>query len=324
MERKRGLMDLSVIICTFNRSYNLRRCFEGLARQRDADQMAWEVVLVDNNSKDETARVAARLAGTLPIPMRYVFEGEQGLSAARNRGVRESLGRYLLFIDDDILVTPRWLRSAWDAFQASKADAVGGRIHLDPSVRLPEWIDEEMQGFLGHQDYGNHPCVLDGVHRYPFGGNMGVSRKAFFRVGGFDPAYGRKGEGKTRRELFKGMETHFFKRLALSGGTIVYEPAMLVYHRVEPHQLRRRYFRRIHFNAGYQKGFLDGLPAGRTVAGVPLYLLPQTARAMIKYIDQVARRGFSRAIRQEMNVGYFLGTLWGCFQRQLKHVGCDR
>ncbi|MBC7359371.1 MAG: glycosyltransferase family 2 protein [Desulfacinum sp.] len=304
-------MDLSVVICTFNRSYNLPRCLEGLAEQRDADGLDWEVVLVDNNSTDDTARVASRLADTLPLRMRYAFEGEQGLSAARNRGVREALGGYLLFIDDDIRVTPRWLRSAWDAFRASEADAVGGRIHLDPGVPLPAWIDGELRGFLGYQDYGDRPLVLDGLHRYPFGGNMGVTREAFLRVGGFDTSYGRKGEGKKAGELFKGMETHFFKRLAALGGKIFYEPAMVVYHKVEPHQLRRSYFRRIHFNAGYQKGFLDGLPAGRRAAGVPLYLLPQTLRALGLWAEAAFRRQPAGTLRREMILGHFLGQIAG-------------
>lgn len=315
-------MDVSVVICTYNRSGNLARCLGGLARQEDVQSLLWEVILVDNNSRDDTARVVQALARSLPLRLRYVFEGEQGLSAARNRGIREARGAVLAFIDDDILVTPRWLRSTWDAFQRSGADAAGGRIHLDPTVSLPQWVDEELRGFLGYQDYGPLPLILDGVTRYPFGGNMAVTRQAVERVGGFDPAYGRKGEGKTRRELFKGLETHFFKRLARAGATIVYEPAMLVYHRVERHQLRRTYLRRIHFNAGYLKAFLEGFPAQRTLAGIPLYLLPQTLRAFLKYaVYATAGSGSSRAIRQEMNVGYFLGALYGCFQRRRKNAG---
>ncbi|SMC26320.1 Glycosyltransferase, GT2 family [Desulfacinum hydrothermale DSM 13146] len=314
-------MDLSVVICTYNRSYNLPRCLEGLARQQDAAQISWEVVLVDNNSRDNTARVAKRLAKRLPLDLNYVFEGEQGLSAARNRGVRQARGRFLIFIDDDILVSSRWLRSAWDAFRSSGADAVGGRIHLDPGVPLPRWIDRELRGFLGHQDYGESPLFLDGITRYPFGGNMAVTRQAFHRVGGFDTSYGRKGEGKKAGELFKGMETNFFRRLAGLGGKIFYEPAMVVYHRVEPHQLRRSYFRKIHFNAGYQKGYLDGLPAGRRLAGVPLYLLPQTARACLKLLEAALRLDPAGTLRRQMILGHFLGQIAGSMNRHRKMRG---
>jgi len=317
-------MDVSVVICTYNRSYNLARCLGGLARQEGVESLLWEVVLVDNNSRDDTPRVVETLTRSLPLRIRYTFEAEQGLSAARNRGIREAQGRYLLFIDDDILVTPSWLRAAWNAFQNTGADAVGGRIHLDPNVSLPEWINRDLQGFLGYQDYGDRPFVLDGFEKYPFGGNMAVTREALVRVGGFNTQYGRKGEGKSRRELFKGEETHFFRRLARAGGTIVYEPAMLVYHRVEPHQLRPGYFRRIHFNAGYQKGFLEGVSAGRALAGVPLYLIPQTFRAMVKWLEMAVHRGPARAVRQEMNVGYFLGILYGSYQRHRTNAGGHR
>ena len=165
-------MEFTVIICTYNRASNLPRCLDALAAQQAVDGREWEVLVVDNNSTDNTPEVVADLAEKLPIKVRYAHESEQGLNYARNTGIRESMGKYFSYVDDDILVSPVWLTSLFEAFEANDADAVGGRIHLDPSITLPKWIrpDTDMLGFLGYQDFGENALRLDGNNRYPFGG----------------------------------------------------------------------------------------------------------------------------------------------------------
>jgi glycosyltransferase involved in cell wall biosynthesis len=305
-------MDISVIVCTYNRSFFLPDCFTHLACQEGTANIAWEVVVVDNNSTDDTQVVLARLAAAHPgVPLRWVLETEQGLSAARNRGIIVTDSPYLVFIDDDILVAPGWLAAVYRAFVDNDADAVGGRIHLSPSVALPTWIKSDMWGFLGHRDFGDAPFWMDGRNRFPFGGNMAFHRRALAAVGPFDVRYGRKGEGFKASELFKGEETDYFQRLTARGGRIYYEPAALVYHQVQPHQLEKRYFRTIHYNAGYQKAYHDTTPYRRRFFGVPLFLFPQTARAAGRYLRLLLTEGSDRAFRQRMTLGHFLGMISG-------------
>jgi glycosyltransferase involved in cell wall biosynthesis len=314
-------MDFSVIVCTFNRAGNLERCLSGLAGQHEAAGIAWEVLVVDNNSTDDTRKVVAELADRLPIRIRYLQEGQQGLNYARNAGVSASLGRCFAFVDDDILVSPLWLASIWGAFHRNDADAVGGRIHLDPSVRLPSWIrpDTDMIGFLGHQDFGEDPFQMDGVKRYPYGGNMAFNRRVVERIGHFNPLLGRKGAGNKRKELFKGAETDYFHRLAATGtARIFYEPAAIVYHRVMPFQLQKRYFRTIHYNAGYQRAYYDTRYPNRQLFGIPLYMYNQLIRGLGTYFRQVVTRGPDWAFRQQMNVGHLLGTMSGHFYRRFR------
>lgn len=311
-------MEFTVIVCTYRRAANLAGCLGHLARQEGVQARRWEVLVVDNNSTDDTREVVGRLAATLPIRVRYAFEPEQGLNHARNHGVRASQSPRLAFVDDDILVSPGWLAAVLRAFETHDADAVGGRIHLDPAVRLPAWIrpEADMLGFLGHQDFGDQPFEMDGQVRYPFGGNMAFHRRVFERIGHFDPRLGRKGEGRRRGELFKGAETDLFHRLAAAGGAkVVYEPDAIVYHRVMPWQLRKAYFRTIHFNAGLQRALHDDTPHGRTWLGVPRYCYGQLARGMGRYVAQVLAAGPDHAFRQQMNVGHLLGTMLGHHQR---------
>ena len=307
-------MDLSVIISTYNRCDNLPQCLDALAQQEDLDRVSWEVILVDNNSSDDTRKVVTQLQERLPIEVRYIFEPQQGLSYARNRGITEARGRCLVFVDDDILVTPRWLASIHECFVREGADAVGGRIHIDPRVRLPKWVDSdpELRGFLGQQDLGPEPHRLDGRKDYPFGGNMSFRREVVARIGGFDPKLGRTGEGTSRQELFKGEEADFFHRLADTGqARILYEPRALVYHRVKPFQTRKQYFRTIHYNAGYQSALLDTRRYPKTLGGIPRFHYFLLAKGIGKYLLLLLKRGPNGAFRQQMNVLHEIGTVVG-------------
>lgn len=314
-------MEFTVIVCTYRRAANLPVCLGQLARQKGVDSREWEVLVVDNNSPDDTREVVERLAVELPIQVRYAFEPEQGLNHARNHGVRHSQSTYFCFVDDDILVSEDWLAALFRAFETNDADAVGGRIHLDPSVTLPKWIrpEADMLGFLGHQDFGDKPFAMDGQTRYPFGGNMAFHRRVVERIGYFDPKLGRKGEGRKRSELFKGAETDYFHRLAAAGNAkIVYEPDAVVYHRVMPFQIRKEYFRTIHFNAGYQRALHDDTPFGRTLLGVPGFYYTQLVRGVGKYLALALSSGPDHAFRQQMNVGHMIGTMLGYRQRSLQ------
>jgi glycosyltransferase involved in cell wall biosynthesis len=263
-----------------------------------------------------------RLAAELPIRVRYTRETQQGLNYARNTGIRESSSTYFSYVDDDIEVSPDWLASLYRNFVANDADAVGGRIHLDPSTRLPPWIrDDAMKGFLGFQDFGDEPFRMDGKERYPYGGNMAFNRRVVERIGYFNPLLGRKGAGTKRSELFKGAETDYFHRLAASGDVrIFYEPKAIVYHQVQSFQLEKKYFRTIHYNAGYQRAFYDDTRFPHTILGVPRYFYPMLARFYGKYVGQVLTRGPDWAFRQRMNVSHLSGTMLGYYRRRAREA----
>jgi glycosyltransferase involved in cell wall biosynthesis len=305
-------VDASVIICTYNRSANLPAVLQCLAAQQGVDDLDWEILVVDNNSTDDTRAVVERLAADLPIRVRYAFEPEQGLNHARNRGIQETAGTYFIYIDDDILVSAGWLAAMVGALRGAGADAVGGRIHLDDGVRLPAWIQPDMYGFLGFQDYGSEPFEMDGVRQYPFGGNMGYHRRVVERIGLFDTRLGRKGEGRRRSELSKGAETDFLHRLSASGGArIVYAPDAIVRHMVKPFQVEKRYFRTLHYARGYQEAFYDDRDYPRRLLGVPRFVYGQVLRHLFRYVAMRLREGADRSFRQQMNLGYFLGRMRG-------------
>lgn len=311
-------MQFSVIICTYNRGCNLSKCIAHLAVQDRIRDIEWEIVIVDNNSTDGTDKVVADLTARHNLNIRYVFESHQGLNYARNAGILASKGEYFAFIDDDILVSRNWLHSMHDSLVKNDADAVGGRIHLEKSVFVPLWIKPDMYGFLGHQDLGNVSFRMDGLKNYPFGGNMAFNRRVTDKIGLFNTKLGRRGSGRKRDELFKGAETDYFKRLAAADGRIFYQPDSVVYHRISSFQLKKRYFRTIHYNEGFQKAFNDPESYHRTFFGVPLFLFPQLAGGVKKYLFNIITKGFKWAFRQQMTVCYFLGMINGYARNRRK------
>ncbi len=312
-------IDVSVIICTFNRAHNLGECISMLELQEGVESLNWQVIIVDNNSKDNTAGTIKKLIDNSSIRIRYAFEEKQGLSHARNCGISEAESKYLIFIDDDIRVQSEWLKSIYTTFERFNCDAVGGRIHLEDTLVLPKWIRPDMYGFLGYRDFGDEVFKMDGKTQFPFGGNMAFMKSSLINAGGFDTSMGRVGEGRTRKELFKGEETDMFHRLAEEGGALYYHPKATVLHLILPHQLKKSFFRTLHFNAGLQKARHGKLESNKTLVGIPLYLFLQLGTALKKYLIQLVSKGASYSFRQQMNVGYFLGMMVGSYEQ--RHSG---
>ena len=302
-------MDISIVICTYNRVNNLKECFDCLASQEINNPFSWEVLLVDNNSSDHTRQFTENYAAQEHFKLNYTFEAKQGLSHARNQGINVSNGAILVFIDDDIRVSKNWLQSIVDAFTTQNCDAVGGRIHIKSLTKLPKWITPDMYGFLGYQDFGDESRPMDGYKEFPFGGNMAVRRSVFDKIGLFDTEMGRKGAGLKKEELFKGEETDFFHRLADVGGQFYYQSDALVLHKILAHQLKPKFFLMLHNNAGLLQARNDCIVYPRVLLGIPLFVFPQFIRSITHYLLLCVAKGPSSAFRQLMNVSYFWGMM---------------
>ena len=100
----------------------------------------WELIVVDNNSTDATPLVVAAAAARFPVPLRYIFEREQGRCAALNAGIRAARGEVIVTTDDDVRVEPNWLDTARDALGGLDCDYVGGKVLPVWSGTRPPWL----------------------------------------------------------------------------------------------------------------------------------------------------------------------------------------
>src|SRR5581483_1450548 len=274
---------ISVIICTYNRAESLKRTLESLAAVDAPGDLAWEIVVVDNHSGDATRAVVEDFAGASALRVRYVYESEQGLSRARNRGVRAAAGDILAFIDDDVTVDRAWLRALRDAFERTGGLGVGGKIVPVWPFPKPDWLTEQgpyrlMNVIVGF-DLGAAPRDLD---RPPFGANMSFARRAFERYGVFRTDLGRVGASLICNE-----DTEFGARLLRAGEKLFYEPRALVYHPVERRRAEKRYFQSWYFNYGRVSMRLRGVPQAACWFGVPRPLIrglaADVARSLLSF-----------------------------------------
>src|SRR3989344_2536998 len=98
---------VTVVVCTYNRSDLLYKCLESLVRQTVSKNL-YEVLVVDNNSKDNTQQAVKRFIKTY-VHIRNIKTDVQGLSHARNIGWKHAKGEYIAYIDDDAIAEPDWI-----------------------------------------------------------------------------------------------------------------------------------------------------------------------------------------------------------------------
>src|SRR5262245_36357876 len=99
--------SVTVAICTWNRAAVLRRTLDSFMSRVPPRDAPWRLLVVNNNCTDNTEDVVREFSNRLPIVS--VFEPAPGLSNARNCALREANSHYLVFTDDDVLVSPGWL-----------------------------------------------------------------------------------------------------------------------------------------------------------------------------------------------------------------------
>ena len=306
------MMDLSIIICTYNRCAGLKVTLQSLQSQELTDGFSWEIIVVDNNCTDDTSNIVKGFAQNSERVVRYVKEKNQGLSYARNTGVAEANGRYLLFIDDDEIAEQHLVKEIYDTFKRYKCDCVGGKIHLKCEQEMPKWLKKELWGFLTYLDYGDEPFIMD-EKRYPFGGNMAFTREILKKIGVFNINLGRKGD-----RLIGGEEVDLFKRMLASGAKGIYQPKALIHHVTGKSRLRKKYFRLLHFNNGIQKA-LSGDDAYRcTILGVPLTFLKQFFKSIKNFISVLLFDGWDHSFSKELSLIWCIGFIKCKVERSLR------
>ncbi|MFM1851970.1 MAG: hypothetical protein RIS54_1654 [Verrucomicrobiota bacterium] len=226
------LPRVTVAICTYNRAAYLRQTLAGIARQDyPADRL--EVLVIDNNSSDNTADVVAEFAAGPHAPRR-VLENAQGLDHARNRGIAEATGDYLILADDDILMEPDWVRQLIAPFRADstgRIGCIGGEVIPVFPDGLPNWIKEWHAPLAFRPDAG----PVSGRDS-PMGANLTFPKKVFARVGVFATGLDRKGAS-----LFGGGDGEMVRRIRAAGLEVWFAPAAKVLHQMPASRTTFRY-----------------------------------------------------------------------------------
>ncbi|MGA9771362.1 MAG: glycosyltransferase family 2 protein [Blastocatellia bacterium] len=311
-------MKYSVIIATYNRADDLRETLKSLAMLSPSD--AWEVIVVDNNSRDHTKTVVTEAARWFPVELTYIFEKEQGRCAAMNAGIRVARGEIIVTTDDDVRVGPEWLDAARRALDNSSCDYVGGKVLPIWGSPRPDWLPNRggrHWAVIALLDYGPDPIELG--KRVPIGVNMAFRRDAFARAGLWDNRVGRKAGTLLGQEV-----REWGLRAKAAGLRGFYAPEMVVNHIIPSDRLKKRYFRRWFYWHGisramlYEQARVDmEAPEESTldyskvphIAGVPRYMYRSCLR-MIKDMLKAAFQGDRVAtFENELWLWFFAGIV---------------
>lgn len=203
---------ISVAICTWNRALRLDQTLERLRSLDVPADVAWELVVVDNNSSDHTAEVIAKHQPHLPLIA--LRELKPGHSHARNCAIEHARGEFIVWTDDDVLVDPGWLREYAAAFRRwPTVGFYGGTVTPWFESEPPAWLAQNwdrFQTFFAVRELGTQTRPFE-RHETPFGANMAFSL-ATLRQYQFDPNRGHVGTMARG-----GDETDVFDRMRRDG-----------------------------------------------------------------------------------------------------------
>ena len=310
---------VSVVVGTYNRAHLLTGTLEALAAQEVPDSLKWEVVVVDNNSRDTTAQAVTAFSKTTATPVRYAFEPRQGLSHARNRGIKEARGSIIAFTDDDVLPARDWIAQIAAAIDRWNAHGVGGRI-------LPRWDTSPPRWLTDNRRLLNRIAVMDfeasrvlglPLEAQPqvWGANMAFRRDLFERIGEFDTRRGLVG-----KKLFRGEDTDLVDRALERGLKIVYDPVVTVFHRIGSDRMRKGYFRKLTFDNAQVEARMTPAFRGRSFLGAPLWSYRVVVTDFCKWVGLVLLRR-PGAFDQQLAWLSSAGRLSGCWKVGLgRHV----
>ena len=196
---------VSVIVCSYNGAKTLAACLDSLGK---LNYPAYEVILVDDGSTDNTAEIASQFAS-----VQYIRQTNHGLSHARNTGATAAKGEIFAYTDSDCMADPDWLYYLIGTLLSGDHAGVGGP-NVSPPAR--NWIQACVAAAPGGP---SHVLLTDTIAEHVPGCNMAWYRWAFENVGGFDPEYHKAGD-----------DVDFCWRVQQEGHTVAFSPTAIVWH----------------------------------------------------------------------------------------------
>ena len=232
---------LSVIICTYNRAERLADCLESIVKQQTSSDK-YEVIIVDNNSTDNTKEIVSRFSNKVP-DLRYVFEATQGLSYARNRGAGEAKAAYLVYLDDDAIAPPEYLANVSRLIKEYAPDIFGGPVYPYYTTPKPRWFKDEYE-IRKYADKSGFSAIAA-----VSGGNFIIKKTLLEKLGGFDVNLGMIGNKVGLGEERKVLE-QYRASTPPSGQKVYYALECYVTHNVPPEKMTLRYIMKRAYIAG--------------------------------------------------------------------------
>jgi glycosyltransferase involved in cell wall biosynthesis len=233
-------VDLTVAIPTYNGESRLPELLERLRNQLNTQHFSWEIIVVDNNSTDNTAKLVQTYQASwqCPYPLKYCFEAKQGAAYARKRAVEEAKGKFIGFLDDDNYPEPNWVVAAYSFGQNyPKAGAYASQIHADWEVEPPENF-QRIAAFLAITERGNSPLLYEAQKKLlPPSAGLVVRREAWLESVPNESIL----TGRVAGNMLTSEDLEMLSYIQKAGWEIWYNPEMQIYHKIPHWRLQKEY-----------------------------------------------------------------------------------
>ncbi|MGB3298698.1 MAG: hormogonium polysaccharide biosynthesis glycosyltransferase HpsE [Phormidesmis sp.] len=282
---ERVASDFTVVMVTYNGAQRIGAVLDRLRCQIDVGDLMWEVIVVDNNSADDTQKVVKRYQASWPqaFPLRYEFEPRQGAGYARHHGTKVANSPLIGYLDDDNLPWINWVRSAYRFGQQNPNVGVfGSRIRGKFSTTPPPNF-ERIAALLALTERGDRPILYKPEAKVlPPGAGLVVRRQAWL-----DNVPEARSLSEKFGEREAGEDLEVVLRIQQAGWPVWYNARMLMYHDIPGHRLTRHYLITLCKGIGlsrYHTRMLSFSPWKR-----PLMVLPYALNDVRKILRHVLR-----------------------------------
>jgi glycosyltransferase involved in cell wall biosynthesis len=270
-------MNLDLIIATHNRANLLKACLDSIFLATHPAGLRIHVVVVDNNSTDETRSMVQRYAEHPDVSLQYIFAGRPGKSAALNDALAQTSGELVGLIDDDEQLESSWFEVVHREFSADpELDFIGGQYHPNWETLAPDWVSKSFRGAIG---IVLNPVRVNFTPAFPgilMGGNAVIRRAVLNKVLPYPEHLGKIG-----KKIRSGEDEVIYHRLLAMGARGVNVPELIIYHWIPTSRLTKRYFRRWVIGRGIsggsqirERGFKE-----TGLLGIPRYQFGLAAKA---------------------------------------------
>ena len=236
--------EISLVICTYNRCRYLPEALESI-RKQNLPAEKFELIIVDNNSTDDTAAIVKEFISQHPaMNLHYFFEANKGLSFARNRGIQEAKAPIVNYVDDDAILSEGYLE-AMISFFANHPNASGAGGKVIPKYeegREPAWMSKYLNGFIGKINFGDEVQLFSKEMKYPVGCNMAYKKAILEKAGGFNNAL-----------QFRSDDKYIFYQVKKYTDQIYYVPNAWLYHYIDAHRLEMGNFKKLFLKTGNEE-----------------------------------------------------------------------
>lgn len=314
-----NIMNISIIIPTYNRSDNILRTLDSLQQAEKPHGLGVEIILVDNNSRPSHGEKYKKIIDTMRpgLNVLYEFESRQGRSFACNRGLSVARTNWVGFIDDDEAIDPQWINRAYHWIQMTEVDYVGGACLPDWEILPPKWLPAhrgQYKGILGWIELRSQITSYEDFDGELCGGNFIARTELLKKVGQFNTSLGRS-DGN----LLGGEDGDLHRRVKNAHAKGYYDPLLVILHSIPASRMTMSY----HLRWAYWSGVANRIRIEKKLNpredvphmfGVPRYWISKAARGVFRFAYEAAfLRITSRSygIVGLMDALYMLGLVKG-------------